>query len=298
LSFPKISIITPSFNQGQYIEEAILSVINQNYPNLEYIVIDGGSTDNTVEIIRKYESHLKYWVSEKDKGQADAINKGLQHCTGDLFNWINSDDYLAEGALEKVAANFNDEKTGVVVGSVCNFDSEGLKKIVHSRNISIEGILSKECDYIYHQPGAWMRMDIMKRVGLFRTDYHYCFDQEYLLRYLLINNEVKYINDILAYFRFHEESKSVSRASSFFWDFNKMYKEFWKANKRARFSVLARDKHKKFEWPLLQQWVGEKYKSRSAAFFVSLGLILRDPFIRFNKRNLGWLKHILFGKKN
>ena len=82
------SIITPSYNQGQYIEQTIQSVLNQNYPNLEYIIIDGGSTDNTVEIIKKYEKHLKFWVSEKDKGQANAINKGLQYCTGEIFNWI------------------------------------------------------------------------------------------------------------------------------------------------------------------------------------------------------------------
>ena len=210
MEFPKISIITPSFNQGKFLEQTILSVLAQRYPNLEYIIIDGGSTDGTMEIIKKYESHLKFWVSEKDGGQADAINKGLKYCSGEILNWINSDDYLAEGALHKIAETFAIGKAGLVAGAVCNFDEKGLQNTVQNRNISIEGILSTNADYDFHQPGVWLRTDIMKGVGEFRKDYHFCFDQEYLLRYLLINANVKYVNDTLAYFRFHEQSKSVS----------------------------------------------------------------------------------------
>ena len=92
IQFPRISIITPSYNQGGYIEDTILSVINQDYPNLEYIIIDGGSTDNTVDIIQKYSDRIDYWISEKDTGQSNAINKGFRKATGDIINWINSDD--------------------------------------------------------------------------------------------------------------------------------------------------------------------------------------------------------------
>ena len=111
---PRISIVTPSFNQGQFIEKTICSVLDQNYPNLEYVVIDGGSTDETVEIIKKYAKHLTYWVSEPDRGQSHAINKGLAHCTGDVFNFLNSDDYLEPGALFHVAEAWN-EKTDAAV---------------------------------------------------------------------------------------------------------------------------------------------------------------------------------------
>ena len=105
-NWPKITIITPSFNQGQYIEQTIRSVLLQSYTNLEYIVIDGGSTDNTIEIIEKYSDFITYWVSEKDNGQSHAINKGLKQATGDVFNWLNSDDYYLPNALLTVGKYF------------------------------------------------------------------------------------------------------------------------------------------------------------------------------------------------
>src|SRR4029077_16981552 len=103
---PKISIVTPSFNQGRFLEETILSVLNQNYPNLEYIVIDGGSTDETVEVIRRYEDRIPFWVSEKERGQVHAINKGLEKCTGDIFGFVNSDDVYLPGTFAAVAQYF------------------------------------------------------------------------------------------------------------------------------------------------------------------------------------------------
>ena len=100
---PKISIVTPSYNQANFIEACIESILSQNYQNLEYIIIDGGSTDASVEIIRKYSKYLKYWCSEKDRGQSHAINKGFARCAGTLFNWINSDDALVPSALKNLA---------------------------------------------------------------------------------------------------------------------------------------------------------------------------------------------------
>jgi glycosyltransferase involved in cell wall biosynthesis len=105
--FPKISIVTPSFNQGNFIEQTILSIIKQDYPNLEYIIIDGGSTDNTLDVIKKYEKYLKYWVSEPDNGQSHALNKGFSIATGEIYAYINSDDCLYPGTLLEVAKAFN-----------------------------------------------------------------------------------------------------------------------------------------------------------------------------------------------
>ena len=123
-SYPKISIVTPSYNHGQYIEQTILSVINQNYPNLEYIIIDGGSTDNTVDIIKKYEEKITYWISEKDNGQSHALNKGIAKCTGDIFNWINSDDYFEDGTFYKLANHFTINNRVTSVSGWCKCFNE------------------------------------------------------------------------------------------------------------------------------------------------------------------------------
>lgn len=137
---PKISIVTISYNQGPFLEKAICSVLDQGYPNLEYIVIDGGSTDRSVEIIRRYERHLAYWVSERDRGQSHALNKGFDRCTGDLMGWLNSDDYFLPGALEAFAeASMKTPESGAWVGDAQQVDVKG-----HVLKIQRPGLLDRE----------------------------------------------------------------------------------------------------------------------------------------------------------
>jgi len=298
ISIPKISIITPSFNQGQFIEQTILSVLNQNYSNLEYIIIDGGSTDNSVNIIKKYSRHLTYWISEKDNGQASALNKGLKHCSGEIFNWINSDDYLEEGALLKVADSFEKNNCDVVAGAVCDFKEDVPLKITSNANLQIDEYLKKGVELTYHQPAVWLRLDRMKEIGTFNENFHYCFDQEYMLRYLLHFANVFYLPDVLAYFRLHESSKSIAHAEQFERDFRKMYKEFWYSQKNSTLEKKAKRKYLEYEWPVLNRSINKGERSRLSNFFIALKEIFRDPRVRLNRGSIGWLKHILFGQKN
>jgi glycosyltransferase involved in cell wall biosynthesis len=297
MAYPKISIITPSYNQGQYIEETILSILNQGYPNLEYIIIDGGSTDNTVGIIKKYEQHINYWVSEKDDGQADAINKGIKYCTGEIFNWINSDDYLAAGALFTIAEAFENPSTMVVAAAVQNFSSAGLQVLYRNKDLTMQDLLKEGFDYEYHQPGVWLRMESMKKTGLFKKQYHYCFDQEYMLRYLLKFDTVNYIPVTVAFFRMHEQSKTVSSFDRFYWDLVKIYKQFAADQKGTTLGELADRKGRKMEWRLLSSSINDISKNRISVFFKAAFVIIKDPAYRLNKRSIGWLKHIILGSR-
>lgn len=212
--FPKISIVTASYNQGQFIEQTITSVLEQQYPNLEYIIIDGGSTDNSVEIIQQYAPHLKYWVSEKDKGQANAINKGLQYCTGGIFNWLNSDDYLEPGALLKIAGAFADDSVQMVAGRVRNFSSNE-EEIIPNQNLSAEGLMCWKPGVKFMQPGVWMRRNFIEQSGGIDEQFHYAFDWDLYIRYLYLFPNVKELDDLLVHFRLHEQSKTQSLSERF-----------------------------------------------------------------------------------
>lgn len=217
--FPKISIVTPSFNQAAYIEETILSILNQNYPNLEYVIIDGGSTDGSVEIIKRYERHLKYWVSEPDQGQADAINKGLKYCTGDIFNWINSDDYLEDNALFEIADAYNPLLDNNVAGNVRNFyEGTEVSEIFVNKDLNLNGIYSHNDGGRYHQPGFWFSLKKLKQFEPFSLKYPNGFDHFHYIGYILKYPNIKYTNKVLVNFRLHSNSKTVSQVPRFIID--------------------------------------------------------------------------------
>jgi glycosyltransferase involved in cell wall biosynthesis len=206
IDWPRISIVTPSYNQGKYIEETILSILDQNYPNLEYIVIDGGSTDNSVEIIKKYELQLTYWVSEPDKGQADAINKGLAICTGDIFNWINSDDLLAVNALNFIAEQYLKNNHLKVFAGGCGIIKDGiiLSNVYNKQDLTFEGLIKEKSNF--QQPSQWLNLTTID--CKINANLHYSFDWDLFLRLNLKEKEIFYTNTFLAYFRHHSESKT------------------------------------------------------------------------------------------
>ena len=201
---PRISILTPSYNQGAYIEDNILSVLSQDYPNFEHIIIDGGSTDNTIPILKKYE-HLK-WVSERDKGQADALNKGLFMATGDIIGWINSDDYYENNALHEAAAIFNNGEINWVIGNITNLYSDTGECVPQKSPRVTYHALIKNPD-IVRQQAAFFRKSAIEMVGGWNAGFYMVMDYDLWFRMARFSDPVM-INKNWAYYRIHGDQKS------------------------------------------------------------------------------------------
>ncbi len=211
-SLPKVSIITPSFNQAEYIEKTIKSVLSQDYSNFEYIVMDGGSTDGTVEILKKYDKKI-IWRSEKDKGQGEAINKGLKLAKGEILAYLNSDDTYSPGALKKVAEFFIKNPKKIWVFGKCRIIDEKDKEIRKSITSYKNFWLSR---YNYHtllilnyisQPAVFWRREVYREIGEFNQEEYWELDYDYWLR-LGKKYEPGFIDQYLANFRVHQEAKT------------------------------------------------------------------------------------------
>jgi glycosyltransferase involved in cell wall biosynthesis len=206
--FPKVSIVTPSYNQGRFIEESIRSVLQQSYPNIEYIVVDGGSKDESVEIIKKYQDHFAWWVSEKDRGHADALNKGFSHATGEILAWLNSDDvYFPDAVSEAVSILKAHPEVGMVYGDAELIDDSGA---------TIGQFASKQTDYrrmlrgSVHIPQAttFFRADLWRAVGPLDLSLFFSFDYDLWVRLAKVSR-LLYVPRRWAKFRIHGEGKTV-----------------------------------------------------------------------------------------
>lgn len=215
LGWPRITIITPSYNQGAFIEQTIRSVLLQEYPNLEYIVIDGGSTDLTVSILERYSAFIDYWVSEKDNGQSDAINKGLAFATGEWFNWLNSDDYLQPGALFTLAEAARNPGTVCVSGTTSNLREDHVfsRYQAHLPDTPQEFLFSLGVN----QPGSLLHVDSVRELGGLRQDLRLVMDLDLWLRLCMIRGPraFKKVKQEVAIYRYHETSKTCAAPDVF-----------------------------------------------------------------------------------
>jgi glycosyltransferase involved in cell wall biosynthesis len=207
VSLPKITVVTPSLNQGRFLEDTILSVLGQQYPNLEYIILDGGSNDESVGIISKYQQHLAYWVSEKDDGQAAAINQGFARASGDILCWLNSDDMYLPGTLLHVAARLDPAKSELLFGNCLHF-IEGTS-ITYGSNVRYSHAQTDLMltDYVI-QPSTFWTRKVWQQTGLLDESLDFGFDWEWVLR--ARKSGVTFLPEdrYLSVYRIHKDHKS------------------------------------------------------------------------------------------
>jgi glycosyltransferase involved in cell wall biosynthesis len=219
---PTLSVVIPSYQQAAYLESAILSVLDQGYPRLELIVIDGGSTDGSVDVLKKFDAQLSYWVSEPDEGQTDAINKGLEIARGEVWSYLNSDDLLEPGGLQAVADHFTEHpESNWLSGSCRVFGDETEEWILAAKPYrSLREVLipwERTHKYVFPQSGAcFMRRRVWDRIGRFDASYHYSMDMEYYTRALFEGQFEQVITDrVLAAWRWHPAAKTTRAGMAF-----------------------------------------------------------------------------------
>lgn len=236
----KITIVTPSYNQGEFIERTILSVINQDYQNYEYIICDGGSSDGTVDIIKKYEDKITYWCSEKDKGQTDAINKGMRRATGDIVCWINSDDVLLPHTLSIVASYYTKHPDCEFLnGQMIEIDK--MDKIIKCPHYMINKWLFKHGAYNISQQGMFWKRSIFQNIGYLNDSFHAMMDAEFLIRVLENNYKIHVIDKALGAIRVYSGTKTSIGGS--IWDndisaLKKMYNGKYFSNSYSIYFVI------------------------------------------------------------
>jgi glycosyltransferase involved in cell wall biosynthesis len=210
---PLVSIITPSYNQAAFIEQTIKSVLDQDYPNIEYLVADGGSTDGSVEIIKRYAKRLTWWVSEKDKGQADAINKGFARAKGEFIAWVNSDDYYQPGAISAaVAALQANPDAGFVFGDVEVVDKD--EHILNHLRYGTWTLADLMTFHIIGQPAVFMRRSVLEKAGYLDLNYHFLLDHQLWLR-MGLQAGMQYVPQLWAGAHYYEGCKNLSQAAEF-----------------------------------------------------------------------------------
>jgi glycosyltransferase involved in cell wall biosynthesis len=217
---PRITLITPSFNQADFLEETIKSVLAQNYPNLQFGIVDGGSTDGSAQIIERYRDQLDFAIIEKDNGQTEAINKGINRADGEIVGWLCSDDTLLPGALEAIGKHFADNPGDDWIAGACRMiDARGgAGETQHpGGDFTLAGVLLRGEDrpFSLPQPGVFWRRSLHDELGLLDESLHYCMDFEFWLRLIKSGRRPALIDSVFATYRLHESSKSCAAPLGF-----------------------------------------------------------------------------------
>jgi len=225
---PKISVVTPSFNQGKFIERTIRSVLLQNYPSLEYIIIDGGSRDDTVEIIQKYEHRLAYWVSESDRGQSHAINKGFSVATGQVLCWLNSDDFYLPDTLNAVGRMLADGSNVYAIAGHCLkvYEDGQPPVLLEGQFQNRRRLLEFWKGYQMHQPAIFWRREVFEKVGMLNEDLHLIMDFDYWAR-IAEHFNITTLDRTLACCCYHAEAKTGDDYVAYHRDLRRYRYRYW-----------------------------------------------------------------------
>ncbi len=210
---PLVSIVINSYNQAAYLEQTLLSVLGQDYPNTELLLVDGGSTDGSLDIIHKYQQKFDWWVSEEDSGQADGINKGLRRTKGDLVAWLNSDDYYLPGAISAAVRSWQiNPDAKLIYGDVLAVDGKGsLLNRMHTGDYQVEELMQF---HIINQPAVFMDRTTLESAGFLDLNYHYLLDHHLWLR-IATQGKIMHVSEVWAAGRFHDAAKNIASAASF-----------------------------------------------------------------------------------
>jgi glycosyltransferase involved in cell wall biosynthesis len=287
--WPKISIITPSFNQAQYLEETIRSILLQGYPNLEFFVMDGGSNDGSADILQKYDAFLDGWVSERDKGQSDALNKGLAKCTGEIVNWLCSDDLLQPGAFHRVARQFVEQPEAEVVAGAAAYHFEDGSSPDYIKQCSALDLEYLPAQNPIVQPSCFYRRSLLKREGPLRTDLHYLMDWELWCYFLVQNARWTFVDEVLSVYRVTGTNKGFIGGQKMLKEMYHVYREysgdvipltFWMRNLWQPLNLASR----KSESPIIQKFFS--YGARAMALMLS-GFYPR-PRVQGMRKSFTW----------
>lgn len=226
-SLPRISLVMPSFNQGQYLGESIRSILDQDYANLEFMVLDGGSTDNSREIIQKYASRLAFWRSEPDQGQSAAILEGFGRASGELLGWVNSDDALLPGALRDLGqAAKSHPESGLFGGNYILMDGAG-RVTRCKRHPANAGWFARHAIFAFNPPGSLFRRRDYEAVGGLRADLHYVMDNDLYIRMIARGTRYVHLDRYLSVFRQHEAQKPTVYHREAQAEFDKLQRDEW-----------------------------------------------------------------------
>lgn len=229
--WPTISVITPSFNQGQFLEETLLSVLDQQYANIDYMVFDGGSKDQSVQVLQRYDDRLSYWESSPDRGQAHAINKGLERSRGEILAYLNSDDLLLPDTFRTVVNFFTENPEVDLVYGDCRIIDEESRYVETWNSRPFDPVVELCRNFIF-QPTVFWRRRLFEQIGMFSEQLRYVMDLDYWYRAIPVG-KIAYLNKELACFRRHEESKT-SQKGSFFEERSAILEEFFQRNSDLR----------------------------------------------------------------